>query len=45
MEWLEKAFLEKSESMQFLNVSQEWNPLRSDQRFQNLLLRMNFPPN
>jgi len=45
MEWLEKAFLEKSESMQFLNVSQEWNPLRSDQRFQNLLRRMNFPSN
>jgi eukaryotic-like serine/threonine-protein kinase len=45
MEWLEKAFLEKSESMQFLNVSQEWNPLRSDPRFQNLLRRMNFPSN
>jgi serine/threonine protein kinase len=44
MEWLEKAFREKSPDMQFLKVAQSWNPLRSDARFQDLLRRMNFPP-
>jgi serine/threonine protein kinase/tetratricopeptide (TPR) repeat protein len=43
MEWLEKAFREKSTSMQFLKVDPIWIPLRSDPRFQNLLRRMNFP--
>jgi serine/threonine protein kinase/Tfp pilus assembly protein PilF len=44
IEWLEKAFREKSQSMQFLKVDPIWNPLRSDPRFRDILRRMNFPP-
>jgi len=43
IEWLEKAFREKSPSTQFLKVDPVWDALRSDPRFQDLLRRMNFP--
>jgi eukaryotic-like serine/threonine-protein kinase len=43
IEYLEKAFREKSVSVQFLKVDPTWDPLRSDPRFQDLLRRMNFP--
>ena len=42
--WLEKAYREKSAVLQFLKVDTTWDTLRSDQRFQDLLHRMNFPP-
>ena len=44
IEWLEKGFREKSVNVRFLKVARTWDPLRSDPRFQNLLRRMNFPP-
>jgi tetratricopeptide (TPR) repeat protein len=43
LEWLEKGYDEKSVGMQFLKVSQTWNALLSDPRFQDILRRMNFP--
>ena len=43
-EWLEKGFQEKSAVMQYLKVDQTWDSIRSDPRFQNILRRMNFPP-
>jgi serine/threonine-protein kinase len=44
-EWLEKSFRQKSVIVQFLKVDITWDSLRSDPRFQDLLRRMNFPPN
>ena len=42
-EWLEKAFEERAD-MRGLKVSPEFDPLRDDPRFQDLLLRMNLEP-
>ena len=42
-EWLEKAF-EERETISSLKVHPEWDPLRSDPRFQDLLRRMNLMP-
>jgi len=42
-EWLEKAF-EEGENISNLKVHPEWDPLRSDPRFQDLLRRMNLEP-
>ena len=44
IEWLEKAYREKSQDAQFLKVDLRWESLRSDPRFQDILHRMNFPP-
>ena len=44
IEWLEKAYREKSQDAQFLKVDLRWESLRSDARFQDILRRMNFPP-
>jgi len=41
---LEKAFAE-GEDMNFLNVEPEWDPIRSDPRFQDLVRRVGFPVN
>ena len=41
---LEKAFAE-GEDMTFLNVEPEWDPIRSDPRFQNILRRVGLPVN
>ncbi len=43
IEWLEKAYQEKSQAAQFLKVDLRWESLRSDPRFQDILRRMNFP--
>jgi tetratricopeptide (TPR) repeat protein len=44
LQWLEKAYQERSGSIWKLRVEPRWDPLRSDPRFQDLLRRMNFPP-
>jgi len=41
--WLDKA-VELQTPLEGLKVNPEWDPLRSDPRFQDLLRRMNFPP-
>jgi len=44
MRWLEEAYEEHEFRMAALNVAPEWDPLRDDPRFQDLLLRMNLEP-
>jgi len=44
LEWLERAYQERSSEMMWLKVESDWDPLRSDPRFQDLVRRMNFPP-
>ncbi|MFQ5927071.1 MAG: tetratricopeptide repeat protein, partial [Terriglobia bacterium] len=41
--WLEKAFEERMGNLHWINVEPEFDSLRSDPRFQELLRRMNFP--
>jgi TolB-like protein/DNA-binding winged helix-turn-helix (wHTH) protein/Tfp pilus assembly protein PilF len=43
-EWLEKAYVERAGPLMYLNVDPAWDPLRDDPRFQDILRRMNFPP-
>jgi hypothetical protein len=43
-EWLERAYKDHDKSLYFLKVDPTLDPLRSDPRFQDLLRRMNFPP-
>ena len=43
MEWLEKAYQDRSSFLLWLNVEPLFNSMRSDARFQDLLKRMNFP--
>ncbi|MCI0443060.1 protein kinase [bacterium] len=40
--WLEKAYQERATWLIVLNYDQQWDPLRNDDRFSNLLHRMNF---
>lgn len=40
---LEKAYEEHSSMLPYLNVWREWEPLRSDPRFQDAVRRMKFP--
>lgn len=42
-EWLEKAYEERDHWLVFLKEVPEFDSLRSDPRFQDLLRRMNFP--
>jgi len=44
MRWLEESYKEHEFIMTNLNVTPEWDPLRSDPRFQDLLRRMNLEP-
>jgi TolB-like protein/DNA-binding winged helix-turn-helix (wHTH) protein/Tfp pilus assembly protein PilF len=43
MNWLEKAYADKSNGLVFLKVEPELDPLRSDPRFISLLRKLNFP--
>ncbi len=42
-EWLERAYLEHAPDLIQINAWPEFDPLRSDPRFADLLRRMNFP--
>ncbi|HXG67950.1 MAG TPA: tetratricopeptide repeat protein [Blastocatellia bacterium] len=42
--WLEKAYEERSSFVRYLKVAPNLDPLRSDQRFQALLRRVNLAP-
>jgi len=44
MEWLEKAFAERSSALVYLRIEPPFDPLREDPRFAELVHRMAFPP-
>jgi len=44
IQWLEKAYDRHETPLAHLGVASDWDFLRSDPRFQDLLRRMNFPP-
>jgi len=44
MRWLEEGYEEREFIMTNLNVAPEWDPLRDDPRFHDLLRRMNLEP-
>ena len=44
IDWLEKAYEERSPWLTWLKVEPMFDPLRSDPRFQALYQKMNFPP-
>ncbi len=44
MRWLEEGYKEHEFLMIILNVAPEWDPLRDDPRFQDLMRRMNLAP-
>ena len=44
LDWLEKAYQERSIWVAWLKVEPMYDPLRSDPRFQTLYKKMNFPP-
>ena len=43
LDWLEKAYQERSGILIYLNVSRFFASLQSDPRFQQIIRRMNFP--
>ena len=43
MNWLQKAYADRSNGLVFLKVEPELDPLRSDPRFISLLRKLNFP--
>lgn len=40
-EWLEKAYVDRSEDLPTIRVDPAWNGIRADPRFESLLRRMN----
>ncbi|MDA2930532.1 protein kinase, partial [Acidobacteria bacterium AH-259-O06] len=44
LEWLEKAYEQRETPLVHLSVGWDWDPLRSDPRFQDLLRRMGLEP-
>ncbi len=42
IEWLEKAYTNREPLMVYLNNDFQWDPLRSDPRFQKIISRLNF---
>jgi TolB-like protein/Tfp pilus assembly protein PilF len=45
LNWLEKAFEERSPAMPWLKIDFQFDPLRSEPRFKDLMNRMNFTEN
>jgi tetratricopeptide (TPR) repeat protein len=43
-EWLERGYTARSRGMIFLNEQDSWDPIRNDERFQDLMRRMNMGP-
>jgi len=43
LEWLEKAYFAREPNVVFLKTKYNWDSLRDDPRFQDLVRRMNFP--
>jgi tetratricopeptide (TPR) repeat protein len=43
MDWMEKAFADRSNGLVFLKVEPELDPVRSNSRFIALQTRLNFP--
>ena len=44
LEWLEKAYEERSRSFSFLKVGPAWNSLREEPQFQDLVRRIGLNP-
>jgi len=42
--WLEKAYLERADGLNYINVEPGFDFLRSDPRFQKLVRRINLKP-
>jgi hypothetical protein len=42
--WLDRLFAERGGSIRSLKVHPQWDPLRADPRFQDLLRRAQFAP-
>ena len=42
-EWLENSFAERAPTLIYLKALPDWDPIREDSLFQDLLRRMNFP--
>lgn len=43
LRWMERAYEEHDQGMVYIKTYPGWDPLRSEPRFQALVLRMNFP--
>ena len=44
LEWLEKAYEERSKAVSFLKVRPDWDSLREEPRFQDLVRRIGLNP-
>jgi hypothetical protein len=42
-EWLERAYLERSDLLVYLKVDPRLDPIRSDRRFKDLVARVGIP--
>ncbi|MEE9466651.1 MAG: tetratricopeptide repeat protein, partial [Candidatus Neomarinimicrobiota bacterium] len=42
-QWLEKAYEQRDNWLQYLKVAPRWDPIRDDPRYADLMRRMNFP--
>ena len=42
-EWLERAYVERSRLLVYLNTEQAWRPIRGDPRFADLVRRVGIP--
>jgi serine/threonine protein kinase/tetratricopeptide (TPR) repeat protein len=44
MDWLERAYAERSSALVYVRIEPLFDPLRGDRRFADLVRRMDFPP-